>query len=160
MSERLQAPAPENEVEVESFFENFYLDTTDGITISGGEPFEQLSELCKLVEYFSQRGFSDILIYTGYTLEELNGMRDERIGRIFSKISVLIDGPYVKALDTGKGNLKGSDNQRIIFFNPNFREKYAQFYSDERKMQEFYLGNVLLATGIPDGEYIKKFEDL
>ena len=158
VSERLRKPCPENEVSIEEYFDNFYLEIVDGITVSGGEPFDQLSELSLLVDYFHSKGFEDILIYTGFTLEELLDKKDEKIDSIFKKISVLIDGPYIQELDTGKGNLTGSDNQRIIFLKPEFEQKYKEYYSDTRKMQEHHLGNVLLATGIPNGEYIEKFK--
>ena len=42
----------------------------DGFTISGGEPFLQSDELLLLLSYLTPIS-TDILIYTGYRLEEL-----------------------------------------------------------------------------------------
>lgn len=44
----------------------------DGLTISGGEPFEQPEGLLKLVMAYKEKFNDDILIFTGYTLDELH----------------------------------------------------------------------------------------
>ena len=38
----------------------------------------------------------DILLYTGYTIEQLHGMKDENIEAALSQLSVLVDGEYIK----------------------------------------------------------------
>lgn len=157
VSESLQAVAPENECEVVSHFDQFDLSGIDGVTISGGEPFDQPDGLYETVKYFVERGIADILVYTGFTLEELNEKNDERIAYILQNIAVLIDGPYVQELDSGIGNLKGSDNQRILFLKPEMKPAYDAFYKEDRKMQEFYIGNWVLAVGIPNQKYIEDF---
>jgi len=158
VSQRLQAFEPRNEVDIEEYFDEFDLSLTDGVTVSGGEPFEQAEELCRLLDYLRRRGVRDILVYTGYTLEELRGRGDPATDGALERIDVLIDGPYVRELDNGHGNLKGSENQRVIFLNEDVCGAYKQYYRDEREMQEFYFGNTLLSVGIPDEEYIKRFE--
>ena len=83
--------------------------------------------------------------------------KDKDIDYILENIGVLIDGPYIEEQNTGKGNLKGSDNQRIIFINQDLKPAYDKYYRDERQMQEQVLGNILLSAGIPTEDYIKKF---
>ena len=39
----------------------------DGVTISGGDPFQQLEELDELVSFIAAEITDDILIYTGFT---------------------------------------------------------------------------------------------
>ena len=45
----------------------------DGLTISGGEPFDQPRGVLQLIRWFSREISEDILIFTGYTIEELRG---------------------------------------------------------------------------------------
>ncbi len=157
VSKRLQRFEPRNEQNVLTYFDNFDLSTVDGITISGGEPFEQAGDLLFLVKYFKERGIDDILIYSGYTIEELYKKNDENIRQILTEIAVLIDGPYIEEQNNDMGNLKGSGNQRIIFINPAFKNLYDEYYSDARKMQEFQFGNYIVAVGIPTKKYIAEF---
>ena len=158
VSPELQAFKPYNEQEIEGFFEAFSFEEASGLTVSGGEPFEQVSELQKLVDYSIQRGCADILIYTGYTYEELKGKHDERIEDILSKISVLIDGQYVEELDDDKCSLRGSTNQKIIILNDKYEEEYHKYLEMGRTQQILDLGYYVLGVGIPNKKFLADFK--
>lgn len=88
-----------------------------GITFSGGEPFcqpESLYELGIKIKALNK----NILIYTGYTMEELEEMGKENpaISSLLSITDILIDGPFVEELKDLELQYKGSSNQRIIKF--------------------------------------------
>lgn len=159
VSQSLRAFKPENECDVESVVGSFDLDGCDGVTVSGGEPFEQTAALAALVRFLRGRGVTDILVYTGYTVEELSARQTDREDTryVLDNIGVLIDGPYVESENTDKGNLKGSDNQRVIFVDGRLRERYAAYYSDERKMQRFLMLPHDVAVGIPTRKFIDEF---
>lgn len=159
VSPRLQKADPETEVEIPAYFADYRLDRIDGVTVSGGEPFEQAEELAALVCYFRERGVRDILVYSGYTLDELTARNDAATNAALRGISVLIDGPYVRELDTQQGNLAGSSNQKIHYFDASLRPRYEAYAAQTRTMQEMTLGNTLLAVGIPDAAYIEKFKN-
>ena len=157
VSQRLQQPDDSTDVDIYEYFAGYKLDRIDGVTLSGGEPFEQPEELSRLVEYLTKRGVRDILVYTGYTLSELKEKNSDSINSVLRKISVLIDGPYVMERDSGKGNLKGSDNQCIHYLIPEYRDLYEAYMDDLRSPDEVILGNTLLSVGIPDRQYIDDF---
>lgn len=159
VSERLQAFNPFNEKDVMQYLSQFDLRGVSGVTISGGEPFEQYQDLYKAVKYFNEQNIEDILIYTGYTIDELKAKNNPEIDYILNHIAVLIDGPYVQELDSGYGNLKGSKNQRVIILNPKVKPLYDRFYNEIRTMQEFRIGNIVLAVGIPNKDYISNFKN-
>ena len=50
--------------------------TIDGVTITGGDPFEQIEELNKLLSFFREIT-DDVLVYTGYTTEEAKTVLSE-----------------------------------------------------------------------------------
>lgn len=117
----------------------------DGITISGGEPFLQHEELCALVEFIDANLTHDIIIYTGYQLDELRTKKSPPIESILSHIAVLIDGEYRDDLNDGVG-LRGSSNQTIhIFRNP---QDYEYLKSAERTLQTFRYNDSILVVGI------------
>lgn len=131
----------------------------DGVTISGGEPFIQSSELRKLVELFVNAGVEDILIYTGYTIEELIDKSNADIDYILSHIAVLIDGPFVEALvdDTP---LRGSSNQRVLVLNNQFKSTYEDFLNQEKKVDIFYFDDETHFIGIPFKGYDELYKKL
>ena len=104
--------------------------------ISGGEPFYQPEALFALLKCIhattNKLGMTgtDILLYTGYTLEEVECMPLGK--KILSYVDVLIDGEYINDLDDGKP-LRGSANQRIIFFNAALQAQYRPYIEGVRK---------------------------
>ncbi|GFP40682.1 4Fe-4S single cluster domain-containing protein, partial [Candidatus Hakubella thermalkaliphila] len=61
----------------------------DGITISGGEPFEQAEALLRLVRLIKEHTSLDIMVYSGYTIEDLNE-QGESASKLLSLIDILI----------------------------------------------------------------------
>ena len=53
------------------------IERIDGITISGGEPFAQPFELKKFLQKISSK-VEDILVFSGYTYEELLKIQDRQ----------------------------------------------------------------------------------
>lgn len=119
----------------------------DGFTISGGEPFYRPEGLRALVEFLA-RIHEDILIFSGYTLEELRNKKNEDVDAVLGLCAALIDGPYIKNLNDNRG-LRGSSNQRIIVFK--YSEKYLGLETQERGLQNVVYGNGVLTIGIPTG---------
>jgi anaerobic ribonucleoside-triphosphate reductase activating protein len=87
----------------------------DGVTLSGGEPFEQANALGELAEKVKSLGYN-VMTYTGYTYEHIMKNRDSLEGwsKLIANTDILVDGRF----ELPKRNLllkfKGSENQRII----------------------------------------------
>lgn len=121
-----------------------------GLTISGGEPFLQAPELLRLLA-LARDGFRDILVYTGYTLEELRGGACGSAGRdCLAYIDVLIDGPYLQELNRPDCVLRGSENQIIHYLNPELAGDYVTYLAQGRILQSFSHGGDVVLTGILD----------
>lgn len=86
----------------------------DGITLSGGDPFEQAKELIPLVKEVKEMGLS-IVAYTGYTWEQLMADgADKDMQKLLKECDILIDGPFVLAKKSLMLTFRGSSNQRVI----------------------------------------------
>lgn len=122
------------------------------LTISGGDPLEQPQELLRFLKSI-RKNFSDILVYTGYTFEELEKVRTkEFISDLRKYCDVLIDGPYIDELNKTGTALTGSGNQNIIYFNEKLGPLYEAYLREGRKLQNFYINNRLISVGISDKE--------
>ncbi len=87
----------------------------DGVTILGGEPFDQVENLSVLVQKLKSKGFH-LTIYTGFTLDELIARNSGAVNRILDSTDLLIDGPFNLELTANAGEYRGSSNQRLIFY--------------------------------------------
>lgn len=121
-----------------------------GLTISGGEPFLQAPELLRLL-MLVRDGFRDILVYTGYTLEELLEEACGPAGRdCLAYIDVLIDGPYLRERNRPDCVLRGSENQVIHYLNPGLAGDYEPYLARGRILESFSHGGDVILTGILD----------
>lgn len=87
----------------------------DGVTLSGGDPFEQAKELAELAHCLREKGYN-IMTYTGYTYEyliknssEINGWNE-----LLLNTDILVDGRFELSKKNLKLKFRGSENQRMI----------------------------------------------
>ncbi|WP_428264981.1 4Fe-4S single cluster domain-containing protein [Haliangium sp.] len=94
-------------------------DAIEGVTLSGGEPFEQPQAALELVRAVRSRSALSILIFSGYAIDELRAMP---LGPdILAHIDVLVDGRFQAPQRLGRG-LRGSTNQRIHLLSDRYRQ--------------------------------------
>ncbi len=80
----------------------------EGITISGGEPLQQHQSLLALLRRVRQETDLSVLIFTGYTMKEVEQMPDAET--LLGYIDVLIAGRYVAPQRFAR-DLRGSANK-------------------------------------------------
>ena len=86
----------------------------EGITVLGGEPFEQPEPLATLLTLAWEAKLSTV-VFTGYTHEQLLAISLPSVQVALNHIDVLIDGPYQQAVRDFSRPLVGSANQRFLF---------------------------------------------
>ncbi|MDO4400706.1 MAG: anaerobic ribonucleoside-triphosphate reductase activating protein [Coriobacteriia bacterium] len=94
----------------------------NGLTVLGGEPFEvenQRGLLPLLRRVREELPGKTIWAYSGFTWEQLTGVRESRCrcevtDEVLGLLDVLVDGPYVAGLRDITLRFRGSSNQRII----------------------------------------------
>ena len=86
-----------------------------GITLSGGEPFEQADALALLAAEVKRRGKS-VVTYTGYSFEYLMEWRQRNfaVTQLLEHTDILVDGPYLESRRDISLAFRGSANQRLI----------------------------------------------
>jgi len=121
-----------------------------GLTVSGGDPFEQSDSLYKLLAYVRDF-FGDILVYTGFCIDEIkNGAAGSSGIKCLDYIDVLIDGRYIDERNFHDTVLRGSDNQKIHYLNENVRAVYEEYMNGGRIIETFAHNDTVILTGIMD----------
>lgn len=120
----------------------------DGFTITGGDPMFQANELKKLISYLKEIS-SDILVYTGYEIDEISK-------ELLEDVSVLIDGKYIEERNNSC-LLRGSDNQKIHIINEIFREKYEKYLNNSsNQIQNFNTTDGIISVGIHKPHFLEE----
>ena len=94
----------------------------DGLTISGGEPIDQYEPLCLLLTGLRAHGLSDILLYTGYRLEEVQ----HYYPNILPLLTAIVDAPFEQG-NPSSAVWSGSQNQNLFVLDPNHSGRYLEW---------------------------------
>ncbi len=88
---------------------------TDGITFSGGEPFEQAGE-CAVIAKAARENGLNVWAYSGYTFDELlvKAEKQPDVMELLKLTDVLVDGRFVLEQRSLSLKWRGSANQRIL----------------------------------------------
>ena len=99
-----------------------WLSECDGVTISGGEPFDQLPGLASLLKELRNRFDTNVLVFSGYSYETLLESETAWGGLI----DALVSDPFVEAVEQTKA-LRGSDNQRLYCLTPTGTALFSRY---------------------------------
>lgn len=86
---------------------------TDGLTLSGGEPFAQ-PEACAEIARTARDNGLNVWAYSGWTFEQLLSDSRPAVKDLLYCCDVLVDGPFVLAEKSFALKWRGSRNQRLI----------------------------------------------
>lgn len=82
----------------------------EGVTLTGGEPLQQVQSVVKLLSGIRRTTNLSILLFSGYTMNEILQFPSRR--NVLDLIDVLITGRYIPDLHMRRG-MRGSSNQKI-----------------------------------------------
>lgn len=122
---------------------------SDGLTVSGGEPFEQPEALAALLQGWRTLATTDILVFTGLDFPKIGHFLAVNPGLI----DAVVSGPYDRHASQTLA-LRGSDNQEIHVLTPagsHFAAYDRPVRADDRRLDAMFddSGAVWFA-GIPD----------
>jgi anaerobic ribonucleoside-triphosphate reductase activating protein len=119
------------------------LDGAAGLTISGGEPFEQPQALSAIIAFARERSNGDILVYSGHPLEHLASRHPE----IVANIDALISDPFLASEPDARPFI-GSANQRLTLSTPLGRDRYAERTDSTRRIDVAFTHDRILLSGV------------
>lgn len=137
-----------------------WISRADGITISGGEPFDQPDALMELTSRIRSKTEADILVFTGYPWARIRDMAGTSPGAI----DALVTGPF-DFEEKQTLALRGSDNQELHFITEKGRARFTSFerLADERDRSFDVMfdenGDVWFA-GIPARSDFRRLQEL
>ncbi len=99
-----------DEISVKKIVEQTVEHNDTGITILGGEPLDQSEETLRLIECCHETGL-DIMVYTGYEMNELEGTKLKCV----QDADIVIIGRYIDSLRSEELLWRGSTNQTILW---------------------------------------------
>ena len=100
-----------------------------GLTLLGGEPFQNVDGLLPLVDrVLAVVPQKLIWVYSGYTYEEILACPNKR--QLLERCHILVDGKFVDGLRDPALAFRGSSNQRIIDIQASLRQGDVVLYME------------------------------
>jgi anaerobic ribonucleoside-triphosphate reductase activating protein len=136
-----------SEMDITTILSGIDPECVSGLTVSGGEPFEQPEALKDLLQAARNRGLNT-LVYTGYTWEELWARREPAL----QFCDYLIDGPYEQG-NPPRCGWSGSGNQRFLVLCDGVITEDRTERESCAETGEIYISEdgTVISTGIYDG---------
>ena len=113
-----------------------------GITVSGGEPFQQPEALFSLLTGLREKDAPPVLVFSGYTFEEI---MENPVRKACAELAdALICGPFMQHLGNDHRHYIASRNQKLILMSDRIKE--SDF--TDIPLQEFIIdaeGNLIIS---------------
>jgi len=139
------------------------IDDIEGITFSGGEPFEQAEAVAEVIDTVnsSRTHPLSIFIFSGFDSEELMASPNPAVQRLLSLTDMLSAGPFV--LEQRDTNLlwRGSRNQQLVYLSERYSQSEEEKWRQESPVEELvFNGDMIQRTGFagPRGKLVKAVE--
>jgi anaerobic ribonucleoside-triphosphate reductase activating protein len=145
-----------NDMTVEAVLERFdRAGDVEGVSILGGEPFEQAAGVAAFARGVRARG-KTVMVYSGYTLAELHARSTEDPGvtELLAEVDLLVDGRYDQTLPepappAGRRWL-GSTNQVMHYLTPAYSPDDPRMHG-ANTVEIHWRDGKLIVNGWPSG---------
>ncbi len=124
----------------------------DGITISGGEPFQQYEQLIVFLHLIKTKTNLTVHCFSGYYLNELQEQFPDKL--FFKYIDTLVDGRYIEEQHENS-NIKGSANQSVYRIIDEVPVKQRKTRASKKWSLNVSSENEIYMSGIPKKNELK-----
>jgi anaerobic ribonucleoside-triphosphate reductase activating protein len=123
----------------------FETEPLDGLTVSGGEPFDQAEAFLPFLKGVRKLDINDVLVFTGYPKYALLA----RYPEIPELVTTLVDGSFELGNETDAA-WKGSGNQTMTLFQPGYQDRYSRWAAAKKGgLQIVSDAETIAVAGIP-----------
>lgn len=130
----------------------------NGLTISGGEPFQQADACARLASTVQATGLS-VMVFSGYPLTFLRQSADRAIRWFLSSIDLLVAGSYIESRKTNT-LWRSSSNQTLHYLTDRLRDSNSKAEGEVPEVEVASDGIMSSCTGFAAAEDMLLMERL
>lgn len=119
----------------------------EGVSFIGGEPMLQAEGLSEIAIWAHSVGLT-VLVFTGYTYEELVSMSNHSVDTLLKDTDLLVDGAFIQEEYDTERDWVGSKNQKVHFLS-NAYNPGIEYEKHEHKMEVLVSEKDILVNGWP-----------
>ncbi len=112
----------------------------EGLTFSGGEPFEQASAVAEVIRIARKsKPELSVFVFTGYTLEEISSSHDKGVKSLLGMVDMLSAGRYESRKRDSTLLWRGSANQNLLYLTDRYGQEMESKWILESPIEEVHL---------------------
>ena len=126
------------------------IDNIEGITFSGGEPFEQSEAISRVIRLVNQNRKTplSVFVFTGFEYNVLKSSSNDAVQNLLFLVDVLSAGPYIGSERDESLLWRGSANQELVYLTNRYSATYEGKWAVESPIEEIiYQNNDIVRTG-------------
>ncbi len=131
----------------------------EGVTIMGGEPFQQ-SHGCAVLAETIKKGGRSVMVFSGYSFERLTNSTEPNVQRFLKAIDILVAGPFLTEQKCKDRFWRSSTNQTIHFLTETGKKAASAISSERPTVEVATDGDMVSLHGFPDPEDMQWLEKL
>ncbi len=120
----------------------------EGVTIQGGEPFDQAMAVADLARIVHHLGLG-LMVFTGFLIEDLKRGIRPGSGALLQQTDLLVDGPYRRDLPSDGRPWIGSPNQRFHFLSSRYESLRDGLAAFRNSIEIRFDGRAMTWNGFP-----------
>ena len=112
----------------------------EGLTFSGGEPFEQAGAVAEVIRLARKsKPELSVFIFTGYSLDELSSSDDAGVNSLLERVDMLSAGRYESTMRDSTLLWRGSANQNLVYLTDRYSQEMESKWILESPIEEIHL---------------------
>ncbi len=144
-------------MQVDELIDAMLAAAVEGITLLGGEPFEQADAVAELA-LAAQANDRGVMTFTGYRYEALRRSEDPAFQALLGATDLLVDGPFLRDRVDASRPWVGSTNQRFLHLSDRYRR--VHFDLQDRVEIRVRRDGAVAINGWPEARLLESLERL
>ena len=103
---------PWTEKETKTIIEYLKNEHISGLSILGGEPMQNASDLAPIIREIKKHSDKDIWLWSGYTYEAIMSLEDRR--SLLNEVDFLVDGRFIESKKDLTLKFRGRDRKSVV----------------------------------------------
>jgi anaerobic ribonucleoside-triphosphate reductase activating protein len=121
------------------------IDGIEGVTFSGGEPFEQAAAISQTISLIQEKKpYLSIFTFTGFDFQTLKSSTDDSVQKLLAVTDIISSGPFISKLRDSSLLWRGSSNQELHYLTERYSSKTESIWNDDSPYEEYHMHQGLI----------------
>lgn len=117
----------------------------EGITFSGGEPFEQAAAITQTISLIQEKKpHLSIFTFTGFDFQTLKSSKDDSVQKLLGITDIISSGPFISKLRDSSLLWRGSSNQELHYMTEQYNSEMESTWIEDSPYEEYHMHQELI----------------